>query len=164
MLISIISVTLISCSKSNGGDTIPGDPNNKVKGSISIHGGVPIILDASGNSVVYAKRTDPNGDVVITIYAAGGDKQVKLTLVNISNTGTYIFTNGNSGSYISCTLGIGNPLFGPYEMFLTPPNPPTGTITINTLTANSISGVYNATVVNSNGLAEITNGSFTGSW
>ena len=159
-----------SCKKSSSAGTSlpPGNPNNEVKATVSIKSGTAYSLIATGNSTVYAKRTDPNGDVVITVLGSSSQGAIHITLVNINLPGTYTIgtASGLAGEkYILGSFEIGNALLGPYEpFFVQAPPSPSGTITLDELTANSVRGSFSMTCVGSTGTVKITNGTFKGTF
>ena len=153
-----------SCKKSSTGYTIPpGNPNNEVKATVSINGGPASSSTATGNSTIFVKRFDPNGDTVITIVGGGNQGQINITLVNTNSSGTYIFeNNSNSKQYALCYFNIGNALTGPYEFYIATTGSRPGTITIDTLTSTSIKGSFTSDCVGAGGTIIITDGSFKG--
>lgn len=146
----------------------PGNPNNEVKAMISIKGGLVYSLTATGNNTNYAKRTDPNGDVVINGNGSNSQGAIIFVIKNINLPGTYTMgtASGSAGEkYIGGSFVIGNALLGPFENFsVKPPPPPSGTMTLDELTANSVRGSFSMTCVGPTGTVEITNGTFKGTF
>lgn len=153
-----------SCKKSSTDVTIPpGNPNNEIKGAVSVKGSAVSSFTATGNSTVFVKRFDPNGDTVIVITGPLGEGQVEITLVNTNSAGTYAFENNPSSRvYSLCWYGIGNALTGPFELYIATTGNDPGTVTIENLTSNSIKGSFTSNCVGSDGIIQITNGSFKG--
>jgi hypothetical protein len=153
-----------SCKKSSTGSTIPpGNPNNEVKATVSINGSSASSSTATGNSTIFGKRFDSNGDTVITIVGGVNQGQIEITLVNTNSSGTYIFENNpSSRQYALCYFSIGNPLTGPYELYMATTGSRPGTITIDNLTSTSIKGSFTSDCVGSGGTIQIRNGSFKG--
>ena len=60
-----------------------------------------------------------------------------------------------------CTYIIGNP-YAPTEYYSTQSSNPTGTITIESLTASYIKGSFTANCTGATGVVNLTNGSFKG--
>lgn len=143
----------------------PANPNNRVNANISIKGEPSYSLAANGGSTVFAQRTDPNGEFVITIVGDSPKGAIHLTLVNITTPGAYTFTSGVTSSYAFCTFEIGNPLTGPYELYSTTSTaPPTGTIVITEVTNTFIKGSFTATCSNSPSVVQIDAGTFQGTF
>ena len=156
-----------SCEKSSSGGTAPppDDPNKEVKAMISIKGGTVYSLTATGRNTSCSKITYTNGDVSIRVTGSDSKGSINLGVVNITLPGTYTIGTspvlaGDKSVYGS--FEIGNALLDPdYEIFLVkPPPPPSGTMTIYELTANSIRGSFSMTCVGRTGTVEITNGTF----
>jgi hypothetical protein len=159
-----------SCKKSitSGSSPPPGNPNHELKAMISIKGGTVYSLTATGNNTLYAKRTDPNGELVIDVSGSDSKGQIKFYIINVKLAGTYIIgtASGSPGdSYIIGAFMSGSPLQGPNEIFFVQrPPPPSGTISIDELTVNSIRGSFSMTCVGATGTVEITNGAFKGTF
>ena len=81
-------------------------------------------LAATGNTTNFSKRTDPNGDVVIVCLGSGSQGKIQITLVNTSSAGAYTIGGGGAtgAQYIIGSFEIGNPITGPYELFLFQPH------------------------------------------
>ena len=164
-----ILLIISSCKKSTPDYTIPpGNPNNQMNAMVSVKGGAFSSFTATGSSTVYSKRTDPNGDIVITCLGSTGlQNQITITFVNVSAPGVYtIGTTGGAGAqYVMGFFGLGFNLLGFNESFFAQPPPlPAGTVTIDELTSNSIKGSFSMTCTGSTGTIQITNGSFKGNF
>ncbi len=163
-----LMLLIVSCNKSSTAPTMPpGNLNNQVNANVSVKGGPFAPLAATGNTTLFSKRTDPNGDVVIVCLGSGSQGKIQITLVNTSSTGVYtIGEGGAAGSqYIRGSFEIGNPLTGPYELFFVPAPPPiSGTLNLDELTSNSIRGSFTMTCTGTTGIIQITNGTFKGSF
>ena len=124
-----------SCKKSSTSVTIPpGNPNNEMTATVSINGSPATSSTATGNSTIFGKRFDPNGDTVITIVGAEYLGQIDIFLVNTNSSGTYIFENNpTSRQYALCHFSIGG---GLGELYIATTGSQPGTITIDNLTSN----------------------------
>jgi hypothetical protein len=152
---------LAACRKD---PAFPGNPNHEVKATVAFNNDPSFSFNATGNSTVYSKHMDSNGDNVTGVYGNTPQGAIQLNLINITAPGTYSFSTGAAGSsYIMCNYTVGNPLIGFFELYTTG-NAPNGTITISELTATSIKGTFSADPSNANGVVHITNGSFKGTF
>src|SRR5688500_13233082 len=158
-----------SCEKSSPGGTAPppDDPNKELKAIISLKGGAVYPLTAKGRNTSCSKIYYANGDVSINVTGSNLRDHITLGVVNITLPGTYtIGTSPVSAGDKSVygTFEIGNALLDPdHEIFFVkPPPPPSGTMTIDELTANSIRGSFSMTCTGRTGTVEITNGTFKG--
>lgn len=166
ILFSLITCCLFitsSCKKSSTGAIPPGNPNNEVKATISIAGATATSLSANGNYALFVKRIDPNGDTVLTILGSNDKEEVQIELINTNLAGNYVFgINANPRQSSSCFYLPGNPFTSSDYYFA---GSGTGTLTIESLTANYIKGSFTANCTNFQGkIAQITNGSFKGSF
>jgi hypothetical protein len=105
--ISIIFFVILisSCKKSSTDSSIPvGNPNHEVKAMVAVKGSSFSSFSAIGNSTVYAKRTDPNADIVITVLGGSNQGNIKITLVNINAAGTYTIGGGGFKAFKSVAI------------------------------------------------------------
>ncbi len=164
----VILLIFPSCKKSSTGNTIPpGNPNNEMKAMVSVKGGALSSFTSTGNTTVYGKRTDPNGDIVIVCGGSGSQGAIQITFVNTNSPGAYtIGTTGGAGAqYVMGFFGIGISGLGYSESFFASSSPsPAGAVTIDQLTANSIKGSFSMICTGSTGIIQITNGTFKGNF
>ena len=102
-------------------------------------------------------------EIFISITGSCDQGQIDIFLVNTNSADTYIFENNStSRQYSLCDFSIGNPLTGPYELYIATTGSQPGTITIDNLTSTSIKGSFTSNCVGADGTIQIKNGSFKG--
>lgn len=165
-LIIILCTVYLGCKKSHDYTLPPKYPDNNLKATISVDGGSPFVLSATGDFTMFVTFVDSSsGEKVSTVLGSNENSQVQIEFINIPAKGTYSFgsSNGPGSVYAFCDYIVGNP-FAPSALYSTSFNGGSGTVTIDSLSSQYISGTFSATCVSGNINAQITSGSFKGNF
>lgn len=158
-------IILSACKKSTS--EIPqGNSDHQMQATVAVKTATAAAFSAIGNATVFSKRTDPNGDMVITCVGGGSPGLMQITLVNITGAGVYgIGIMGGAGDqYVTGSFNTGNPMGATYEIFYTNAPPPSGTINLEELTAHSVRASFSMTCTGPTGMVQVTNGSMKGTF
>lgn len=177
---NLLVMLFISCSKSSGpggdGPEPPPDPGStgEVKATLNFSTGNTIVLSVTGNNTLFNRLIDlANHDTILTITGGipGTLKQLNVRLTDISSPGTYPFVTNQSApteAYAQCEfldLSI-NDFYSTLQIGTDP-----GSVTVQSITSNYVSGYFNAKLTNwypgrpdTGGTITVTNGSFKGSF
>lgn len=132
-----------------------GDSSNTIKAEIDADGRTESFsVAALATTFTNLVMADSN---VITIYGVNNNNSLQLDLINITTTGTYSFghTPGNRmEAKTSCAIGG--------IAYYNDRNTLSGSLTIDTLTAHHIHGLFSVQVASGSKTALIKNGSFSG--
>jgi hypothetical protein len=158
----------ISCKKENPVNTpssLPGNPNNKVESDIAVSEAI-LHISSTGNNTIFVRKLIAPGDTLFTIQGSITDgkhfKDISVQWGNITVSGTYDFGQQlDSGKYITIEYSDVVPLGDGY-FYLAFNELDAGELIIDSISDKHIQGSFKARCRGQNGIAEITNGSFSG--
>ena len=142
------------------GFTITPDSGNTVHAEITANG-ITSPYSAVALNTTFTKNVYSPDSSLITVssYDYAVSTTIEFRIANISSTGTYSIGNaGSDRKAVSAYCAIGSSVYTSDSTVLS------GSVTIDTLTASRIHGVFNITCGNESPTVEIRNGSFAGNF
>lgn len=158
-LLLFLLIILFSCKKDE-----PVSPSNPDKlNATVVVSGASYQINATGNNTGFS-RSVVGADDMIYVQGSLGDRIVQVRLTNVNMKGTYTFGDPGGNRSAMLTYTTGDVFQGTAVYYLSKANELTGSLIIDSISANFIKGTFSDTCWNGTQTAVVTGGSFSGTF